>query len=102
MTLFVPCVVDVIVLFSHLENIANVSILVSVQHTQVPLLQGDAVDHDEVVQVVLVGCCSYWCPASLGKSMRGEHNETGGGYTQSFIKGDKTRLDRIYGEYWMP
>lgn len=56
------------------------SILVSIQHTQVPLLQGDAVDHDEVVQVVLGRCCSYRDPSGLGNGVteRGESNETEG------------------------
>lgn len=55
-------------------------ILVSIQHTQVPLLQGDAVDHDEVVQIMLGCCCSYWDPSTLedGVSWRGENNETEG------------------------
>lgn len=45
-------------------------ILVSFQHTQVPLLQGDAVDHDEVIQVVLGRCCSYWDPSNLGNGVK--------------------------------
>ena len=46
------------------------SVLVSFQRTQVPLLQGDAVDHDEVVQVVLGRHCSNWNPSSLGSGVR--------------------------------
>lgn len=74
------CVVDVSfihfvsLIFFHFCTSAhwleNVSILVSIQHTQVPLLQGDAVDHDEVVQVVLGRGCSYWDSSSLGNSVR--------------------------------
>lgn len=43
----------------------KVSVLVSVHHTQVPLLQGDAVDHDELVQVLLGGRCTHRDPSSL-------------------------------------
>lgn len=42
------------------------SILVSVQQAQVPLLKGDTVDHDEIVQVVLSCGGSSWDPPSLG------------------------------------
>lgn len=40
-------------------------ILVSVQSSQVPLLQGDTVDHNEVVQVVLDCTCSSWKSSRL-------------------------------------
>lgn len=51
----------------------NVVILVSLQHTEVPLLQWDAVDHDEVIQVVLGRCCCCCCrhPPSLWKQCGG-------------------------------
>lgn len=45
-------------------------ILASIRHTQVPLLKGDAVDHDEVVQVVLSRGCSYRDSSSLGFGVR--------------------------------
>lgn len=43
----------------------NESLLVSFQHTEVPLLQGDAVDHNQVIEVLLGRCCCYWDPSSL-------------------------------------
>lgn len=43
------------------------SILVSVQQAQVPLLKGDTVDHDEIIQVVLSCGGSSWDPPSLGE-----------------------------------
>lgn len=42
------------------------SVLVSVHQAQVPLLEGDAVDHHEIVQVVLSCGCSSWDRPSLG------------------------------------
>lgn len=51
-------------------------ILVSVQSSQVPLLQGDTVDHNEVVQVVLDCTCSSW------KSSRLDNGVTWGGEGQ--------------------
>lgn len=55
-------------------------ILASIRHTQVPLLKGDAVDHDEVVQVVLSRGCSYRDSSSLGFGVRRvtDSNETDG------------------------
>lgn len=54
-------------------------ILVFIQHTQVPLLQRDAMDHNEVVQMMLRRCGSYWDPSSLGGvAGRGDLNKTGG------------------------
>lgn len=42
----------------------------SVQQAEVPLLEGDAVDHHQVVQVVLSCGCSSWDPPHLQEGGR--------------------------------
>lgn len=55
------------------------SILVSVQQAEVPLLEGDAVDHHQVVQVVLSCGCSSWDPPRLQEGER-QTLDTGSGH----------------------
>lgn len=45
--------------------IKDISILGSLQYCKVPLLQGDAMDHYEVVEVVVGHCCTYRYPTGL-------------------------------------